>query len=56
MTMLSGTDAVSQQKDYAPLPEKIVAAKTVFLVNDSGSTKLGDAVYRQLRDWVIGRS
>ena len=40
----------SDQK-YAPLPEKIVTAKTVFLQNDSGVQKFADNVYRQLEQW-----
>ena len=32
-------------------PIKILAAKTVFLVNDSGTVKFGHALYRQLKDW-----
>jgi hypothetical protein len=41
----------AQEKEYAPLPETVVAAKTVFLVNDSGTAKLGDAFYQQIRAW-----
>lgn len=43
-------DAV-QQKSFAPLPEKIALAKKVFLVNESGTAKLGDELYRQLVRW-----
>jgi hypothetical protein len=43
--------AASQEKPYAPLPDKITAAKTVFIVNDSGAAKLGDELYRQLKTW-----
>ena len=39
----------SQQ--HAPLPDKVVAARTVFLMNESGQPKLGDAVYKQIRTW-----
>jgi hypothetical protein len=43
--------AVAQEKTYAPLPDKVIAAKTVFLVNDSGTAKFGDALYRQVKEW-----
>src|SRR5438045_2006712 len=44
--------AVANDKDsYAPLPDTVLKAKTAFLVNDGGPSKLGDAVYRELKDW-----
>ena len=43
--------APSQEKSYAPLPGKVTAAKTVFIVNVSGTAKLGDELYRQLKTW-----
>jgi len=36
---------------YAPLPEKVVAAKTVFFVNDTGNSRFGDDMYQELRKW-----
>lgn len=51
IAFLCGAAAVAQQKAYAPLPDKITAAKTVFLENDSGTAKLGDELYRQLQSW-----
>jgi hypothetical protein len=42
---------VSADEKYAPLPEKIVAAKTVYLQNDSGEPKFSDNVFRQLDKW-----
>ncbi len=33
---------------YAPLPAQIVSAKTVFLMNETGKAKFGDAVYKQV--------
>ena len=32
--------AVADDKIYAPLPDKVVAAKTVFFVNESGTAKV----------------
>jgi len=43
--LLAGDD------QHAPLPDKIVSAKTVFLMNESGQPKLGDAVYKQIKTW-----
>ncbi|SRR5579871_602400 len=36
---------------YAPLPDRIVTAKTVFLQNDSGEQNLTDQLYRHLEEW-----
>jgi hypothetical protein len=36
---------------HAPLPEQIVNAKTVFLMNETGKAKFGDAVYKQIKTW-----
>lgn len=41
----------AEEKLYAPLPDKVVAAKTVLLVNDSGTARFGDDLYRQLKAW-----
>jgi hypothetical protein len=36
---------------YAPLPAKIVNAKTVFIMNETGKASFGDAMYKQIRTW-----
>ncbi len=36
---------------YAPLPSQIVSARTVFLMNETGKAKFGDAVYKQIKTW-----
>jgi hypothetical protein len=36
---------------YAPLPDKIANAKTVFLINETGKAKFGDALYKQISTW-----
>lgn len=45
--LVSSTLALGQK---APLPDNVVKASSVFLINESNS-KLGDAVYRELRKW-----
>jgi hypothetical protein len=37
--------------DHAPLPEKLVTAKTVYLINDSGDLKVYDKFYSALKAW-----
>jgi len=37
--------------DHAPIPEKLVSAKTVFIQNDSGEQGFSDAVFTQLQEW-----
>jgi hypothetical protein len=36
---------------HAPLPDRVVTAKTVFLQNDSGEQNLTDQVYREIERW-----
>ena len=49
--MLCAIAAFAEKKIYAPLPEKVVAAKAVFFVNESGTARFGDDLYRQIRAW-----
>ena len=39
------------QDKYAPLPEKVVNAKTVFYTNDTTSRRFGDDFYQELKKW-----
>ena len=41
----------AEQDKYAPLPEKVVNAKTVFYINDTTSSRFGDDLYQELRKW-----
>ncbi len=43
--------ATTGNDKYAPLPDQIVSAKTVFLINETGKAKFGDAVYKQIKTW-----
>ena len=43
--------AVAAQEKYAPLPDKLVAARTVFLENDTGEHKFSDHIFEQLQQW-----
>jgi hypothetical protein len=45
------THGVAGQDKYAPLPEKVVNAKTVFYINDTTSSRFGDDLYQELRNW-----
>src|SRR5713226_577806 len=36
---------------YAPLPDKVAKAKTVFYVNDTGNSRFGDDLYKELKKW-----
>jgi hypothetical protein len=42
---------VAGQDKYAPLPEKVVKAKTVFYINDTTSSRFGDDLYQELKKW-----
>jgi len=50
LVILQAHAAVGQDK-YAPLPEKVVNAKTVFYINDTTSSRFGDDLYQELRKW-----
>jgi hypothetical protein len=41
----------AENEKYAPLPDKVIKAKTVFYVNDTGNSRFGDDLYRELRKW-----
>jgi len=43
--------ATTDNNNYAPLPVQIVSAKTVYLINETGKAKFGDAVYKQIKTW-----
>ena len=49
--LLCALAAVAEKKIYAPLPDKVVAAKTVFFLNESGTARFGDDLYRQIKGW-----
>ena len=51
LLLLCALKILAEEKAYAPLPDKVVAAKTVFFVNDSGTARFGDDLYRQIKDW-----
>jgi hypothetical protein len=38
-------------QDHAPLPERLIAARTIYLINDSGDLKAYDAFFRELTKW-----
>ena len=44
------TDGTAKDK-HLPLPPQIVAAKTVYIDNQSGITKLGDRCYTEIQKW-----
>jgi len=50
MTLAGLFTALTEEK-YAPLPDKVVQAKTAFLQNDSGEQNLTDQVYREIERW-----
>ncbi len=38
-------------QDHAPLPDSLIAAHTIYLINDSGDLKAYDAFYKELAKW-----
>jgi hypothetical protein len=48
---VGATRGVAGEPEYAPLPERLVTAKAVYLVNDSGDLKAYDRFYSELKKW-----
>jgi len=46
-----GVSGFAEESERAPLPEKLVTAKTVFIQNESGETGFADAVFAHLQEW-----
>ena len=49
ITMANGAPSAAQ--DRAPLPDRLVAARSVYLVNDSGDLTAFDEFYQELKKW-----
>lgn len=43
--------AAAKEKKHAPLSANILAAKTVYIENRTGSTKVADKAYEELESW-----
>ena len=43
--------AFAADDKYAPLPDKVINAKTVFLVNQTGNSRFGDDLYQEIKKW-----
>lgn len=43
--------AAAKEHKYAPLPPKLLEAKKVCIVNQTGSTKVADKAYEELEKW-----
>jgi hypothetical protein len=41
----------AKEKQHLPLPATVLAAKAVFIDNQTGMAKLGDRAYEELRKW-----
>jgi hypothetical protein len=50
-TALVATSSSGAVNEKAPLPDRVVAAKTAFLLNDNVEPKLNDAFYTRLKKW-----
>jgi hypothetical protein len=42
---------LAKDKNHLPLPPQVIAAKTIYIDNQSGIAKLGDRAYEQLNKW-----
>jgi hypothetical protein len=51
IVLLYALTAFAEKKIHAPLPDKVVSAKTIFFINESGTARFGDDLYRQIKAW-----
>lgn len=51
LIVCSGVSGFAQDGKHAPLPAKLVSARTVFLQNETGEQGFTDAVFMQLQEW-----
>jgi len=53
ITSISLLSAKKKQQtvEHAPLPAKVMTAKTIFIQNDSGYAEMADTAYTQLKAW-----
>ena len=54
VVLASATLALGAKKEkleHAPLPAKVLAAKTVYIQNDSNQPEIADKAYTQLKHW-----
>lgn len=54
LTIASSSVAFSAKKkqvEHAPLPQKVLAARTVYIQNDTKQPGIADKAYTQLKDW-----
>ena len=41
----------TDKHEKMPIPEKVVAARTVFLINETEENKFGDKFYQEVKKW-----
>lgn len=41
----------AKEKDHLPLPPQVIAAKSVYIDNQSGEAKIGDRAYEEIKKW-----
>jgi hypothetical protein len=47
----TGSRPQTDKNEKMPLPEKVIAARTVFLINETEENKFGDKFYQELKKW-----
>lgn len=48
--LVFATDVTAKDK-YLPLPPQIMTAKTVYIDNETGVSKVGDQCYQEIQKW-----
>jgi hypothetical protein len=51
LAALFGTDAQAKKREYAPLPDALMNAKTVCIINKTPWAVTADRAYNELRRW-----
>ena len=51
LPLIVGASASVPAQELAPLPDKLVSAKSVYLINESGDLKAYDRLFKELKAW-----
>lgn len=51
VSMIVLMSVASYAQKHAPLPEKLISARKVYLINESGDVKVFDKLFQELQKW-----
>lgn len=51
LCLMVASESLARDEEHAPLPDKLLKARSAYLINDSGDVKAYDRFYRDLTKW-----